>query len=174
MFKKLLLIALAVFMTIAHSRTLLDSVGMFQHHDRLIQVIQEDYGSHLNQQETSTLVKEVLVKSSERDLDPTVVLGLIAIESRFNPSASSSHGARGLMQVMPRYHKAKINARSLYDIRTSVDVGTLILRECMDRSKDNHRVALNCYSGKRGNSALKYQNKVLNFARVFQDAIFKT
>ena len=37
-------------------------------------------------------------------LDPLLILAVMAIESRYNPVAESVMGARGLMQVIPKYH----------------------------------------------------------------------
>ena len=43
---------------------------------------------------------------TERRIDPLLILSIIAIESRFNPFAESSMGAKGLMQVIPRFQQA--------------------------------------------------------------------
>ncbi|MCS6920735.1 MAG: transglycosylase SLT domain-containing protein, partial [Elioraea sp.] len=41
---------------------------------------------------------------SERRLDPLLLLAVMAVESRFNPVADSVLGAKGLMQVIGRFH----------------------------------------------------------------------
>ena len=41
------------------------------------------------------------------EVDPYVVIAIIAIESSFNPLAESGAGALGLMQVMPLIHRKK-------------------------------------------------------------------
>jgi hypothetical protein len=58
--------------------------------------------------------------------DPNLVLSIIAIESGFNPSASSPAGAVGLMQVMPHWKKA-LGVGELTDPEVSIHAGVQIL-----------------------------------------------
>lgn len=39
---------------------------------------------------------------------PELIVAMIAVESHFNSSAGSKAGARGLMQIIPHYHKNRI------------------------------------------------------------------
>ncbi len=50
----------------------------------------------------AALVAEAYNQGSQHKIDPTLILAVVAIESRFNPFAQSSVGAQGLMQVMTR------------------------------------------------------------------------
>ena len=68
-------------------------------------------------------------------LDPALVLAVIRQESKFEASARSRSGARGLMQVMPKTGKhmarmskvKKFDARTLYHPQVSIDYGTRFL-----------------------------------------------
>ncbi|MFT3848923.1 MAG: transglycosylase SLT domain-containing protein [Propionivibrio sp.] len=74
---------------------------------------------------------------TERRIDPLLILSIIAIESKFNPFAESSMGAKGLMQVIPRFHTDKLPAgaseRSLLDPVVNVQVGVKVLEEAIRR-----------------------------------------
>lgn len=74
---------------------------------------------------------------TERRIDPLLILSIIAIESRFNPFAESSMGAKGLMQVIPRFHTDKLPAgaseRSLLDPVVNIQVGVKVLEEAIRR-----------------------------------------
>lgn len=48
----------------------------------------------------------IIIESRRRNLDPALVAAIIRQESGFNPRATSSAGARGLMQIMPRVGRA--------------------------------------------------------------------
>lgn len=101
------------------------------------------------------IVRAVYKHAKAKNLDPTLVLGLIEQESMFKPRVSSRAGAKGLMQVIPRYHKDKIRGRNIYDIDTNIDVGTSILREYMDNSS-SMQAATRKYSG----GASSYYRKI--------------
>jgi soluble lytic murein transglycosylase-like protein len=70
------------------------------------------------------------------ELDPNLILSIIAIESSFNPFAESGAGAQGLMQIMPKYHQEKLqrfdesNPALSYEI--NIMVGAQILKEYLD------------------------------------------
>lgn len=74
---------------------------------------------------------------TERRIDPLLILSIIAIESRFNPFAESTMGAKGLMQVIPRFHTDKLPAgaseRSLLDPVVNIQVGVKVLEEAIRR-----------------------------------------
>jgi hypothetical protein len=86
----------------------------------------------------SRLVQEAWEVGHRVNVEPTLVLAVMAIESGFNPFAQSHVGAQGLMQVMTRVHQEKYEIfggqRAAFDPVTNVRVGVQILKECIQRA----------------------------------------
>lgn len=103
--------------------------------------------------------------ASQYRLDPLLILAVVAVESRFNPVAQSGAGAKGLMQVIPKYHPEKVEAhggeKALLDPQTNVLVGAAILRDYLNRTGDLAS-ALQMYNGSRDDANLRYSRKVLS------------
>ena len=98
------------------------------------------------------------------EVDPYVIIAVIAIESSFNPLAESSAGALGLMQVMPLIHRKKFEKFGGFgtslDVKVNVYVGTEILKNYYLRY-GNYQRALLAYLGVSQNSNSRYPKKVL-------------
>jgi soluble lytic murein transglycosylase-like protein len=101
----------------------------------------------------------------EHRVDPVLILAVIAVESRFNPVAESSLGAKGLMQVLPRYHQDKLAAHggeaALLDPLLNIDIGTRILREYLRRTGETQS-GLQMYGGAFEEPTARYAGKVLS------------
>jgi len=86
----------------------------------------------------SRLVQEAWTLGQRAQLDPTLILAIMAVESSFNPFAQSSVGAQGLMQVMTRVHDDKYEAfgghHAAFDPVTNLRVGVQVLKECIARA----------------------------------------
>lgn len=84
------------------------------------------------------LVQEAWDMGKRSQLDPTLILAIMAIESSFNPFAQSPVGAQGLMQVMTHIHPEKYVAfggnHAAFDPVSNVRVGVQVLRECIARA----------------------------------------
>lgn len=84
------------------------------------------------------LVQEAWAIGQRAQLDPTLILAIMAVESSFNPFAQSAVGAQGLMQVMTRVHDDKYNAfggkHAAFDPISNLRVGVLVLKECILRA----------------------------------------
>ena len=95
-------------------------------------------------------------------LDRQLVLGLVQVESNFRKYAISLAGARGYMQVMPFWTNVIGDGepRRLFDMRTNLRYGTVILRHYLDIEKGDLYMALGRYNGSRGRS--QYPDAVLS------------
>lgn len=100
----------------------------------------------------------------EYSVDPLLILAVMAIESGYNPVAESSVGAKGLMQVIPRYHPEKLiehdSEDALLDPEVNIRVGTWVLHEYLRRMGDVERALLK-YAGALSEPTSRYAIKVL-------------
>lgn len=84
------------------------------------------------------IVQEAWHVGQKAQVEPTLILAIMAIESSFNPFAQSPVGAQGLMQVMTRVHTDKYQAfggkLAAFDPVTNLRVGVQVLRECIARA----------------------------------------
>ena len=102
----------------------------------------------------------VCYEAKRAGLEPSLVLGLIQVESAFRKYAISSVGARGYMQVMPFWSRliGTGDPASLFHMQTNLRFGCVILRHYLDREKGNLFMALGRYNGSRGRA--EYPNLV--------------
>lgn len=81
------------------------------------------------------LVAEAYETGKRLQLDPTLILAVMAIESGFNPFAQSSVGAQGLMQVMTKIHSDKYEyfggKFAAFDPLANLRVGVKVLHDCI-------------------------------------------
>ena len=86
----------------------------------------------------------------EKNLDPMLILSVVAIESSLNPFAESAMGAQGLMQVMTRVHAQRFEPHggetAALDPITNMKVGSSILHELISRGGSVER-GLQLYVG---------------------------
>jgi soluble lytic murein transglycosylase-like protein len=101
---------------------------------------------------------------AQHSVDPLLILAVMAIESRYNPVAESVMGAKGLMQVIPKYHLEKLmdhgGEQALLDPEVNIAVGAQILREYSRRFGDVE-AALQMYAGALDEPSSQYANTVL-------------
>jgi soluble lytic murein transglycosylase-like protein len=104
------------------------------------------------------------------DLEPELILAVIAVESTFKEKVVSPNGARGLMQVLPQAHPQKVRAvggvNALFDPVANISTGATILASCLEDSDGDLREALSRYNGSSGRSGKRYAEKVL---RIYRD-----
>ncbi len=99
----------------------------------------------------------------QHSVDPLLILAVMAVESRYNPVAESVVGAKGLMQVIPKFHLDKLmghgGEHALLDPEVNIEVGAQILREYTRRFGDQE-FALQMYNGAVDVPNSQYVNKV--------------
>lgn len=113
---------------------------------------------------STTFVSTAYRAGQEHSVDPLLILAVMAIESRYNPVAESSMGAKGLMQIIPKYHQEKLLEHggefALLDPEVNIQVGAQILREYLRRFGATE-VALQMYGGAMDEPTAQYSGKVL-------------
>ena len=99
----------------------------------------------------------------------SVLMGIVRVESGFDPSAISDKNARGLMQVhWPTWKRYFSSPEEAHDLRRNLTVGTGILRLYMRRSNNDLRQALYRYLGARDD---RYADKVIDSAAAFKAGV---
>lgn len=112
----------------------------------------------------STLVAEAFTVGEKVRMDPTLILAVMAIESRFNPYAQSPVGAQGLMQVLTRVHSDKYEdfggQMAAFDPLSNLRVGVKVLQDCIKRA-GSIEGGLRLYVGAVTTDGSDYINKVM-------------
>jgi len=114
--------------------------------------------------EVVTDIVRVAFRAAEAQaLDPLVVLAIVATESGYNPIAESVVGAKGLMQIIAKFHDDKLapfgGEDALFEPEVNIRVGTQILREYLRRYGDLE-IALQVYAGALDDADARYARKV--------------
>jgi soluble lytic murein transglycosylase len=97
---------------------------------------------------------DLVTNSIKSNLDPYLVASLIRQESEFNPSAVSPANAYGLMQLLPSVAKSlgkkhgikRLEVRQLLNPTVNLELGTLNLRQVLDRFGGQVEYALAAYN----------------------------
>ncbi|WP_066459582.1 lytic transglycosylase domain-containing protein [Castellaniella caeni] len=110
------------------------------------------------------LARTTFAIGKEFNVDPQLLLAVIAIESRYNPFVESAVGAQGLMQIMGTVHRDKLRASggpaSIFNPVVNIRIGTQILADCI-RRRGSIEGGLACYVGASGPSDGGYGASVL-------------
>lgn len=109
------------------------------------------------------LVSAAYLSGKETGVDPNLILSVMAIESRFHPFAESPMGAKGLMQVIPKFHMDKFDPlggqNAVLNPVANIKVGAMILQDYIRRF-GGVEAGLKMYSGATGDD-FGYPSKVL-------------
>ncbi|MFP8780952.1 transglycosylase SLT domain-containing protein [Hydrogenophaga sp. RWCD_12] len=117
------------------------------------------------QEPLAALVAEAFSMGEKARLDPTLILAVMAIESRFNPYAQSPVGAQGLMQVLTRAHTDKYanfgGQAAAFDPLSNLRVGVKVLQDCIKQA-GSVEGGLRLYVGAVSSDGGDYINKVMS------------
>jgi len=113
------------------------------------------------------IIDTLLIECTKYDIPPLLIICLIKEESNFNPLAENKSGALGLMQIIPKYHKNKmdalgINRNELFYIKNNLTVGVQILNEYFSKTKDMTKALQKYVGASHISKADKYINNIVN------------
>jgi hypothetical protein len=100
----------------------------------------------LPQPELAKLIDEV---SQKQGVDASLVREVARQESGFHPCAVSPKGAEGLMQLMPAT-QVQMQVSDPFDARQSLEAGSKLLKQLLDRYKGDLPLALSAYNAGAG------------------------
>jgi membrane-bound lytic murein transglycosylase MltF len=103
--------------------------------------------------------RNVIEVSEQKKIAAPLLLGIIEVESNFNPFALSKAGARGLMQVMPEW-VGKLDTPlkgkyDLHDIQTGISAGADVFKIHLSENDGNVNKGLYYYVNKDNSYVLK-------------------
>lgn len=111
-------------------------------------------------------VKMAFAAGKQHGIDPRLIVAMMAVESSFNPIAESYAGAKGLMQIIPKYHLEKFaqfgGEQTVFDPRVNISVGARIVREYLLLNAGDLFTALQTYAGALADRDSVYTHRVLN------------
>jgi soluble lytic murein transglycosylase len=127
-------------------------------------------------------MRTVVEESEKNNLDPSLVVALIYVESMFSHKAVSKSNACGLTQVLPKYSKKfadkgrNLTCDELKDPTTSIKVGTKILNYWVYKyARGNIATALcgynagfRCKGENKNKKGVSYSKKVLKYQRIIK------
>jgi soluble lytic murein transglycosylase-like protein len=99
-----------------------------------------------------TLVEEA---AKNLDVSPLLVDSVIQVESNYNPYATSTKGAQGLMQLMPATAR-RFGVTNSFDAKQNIEGGVRYLKFLEDTFKDD-RLAIAAYNAGEG-AVTKYRD----------------
>lgn len=97
-----------------------------------------------------TISTELVEKSKQYSVSPELLVGIIEVESAFDPMAVSSKSARGLMQVMPAWAE-KFNLPDEYELHNvdvNIESGIKVFQIHQEEASGDIEETLYLYVGK--------------------------
>lgn len=120
-------------------------------HDRAIFTLaQIGYLDDVNRRFPLAFNDKMTAEAKRQNIDPAWAFAIARRESSFMADASSSAGAKGLMQLLPstvrHMTKQSVKTRTLYEPDINIEYGTQYLRYLMDRMEENPVLATASYN----------------------------
>lgn len=100
-----------------------------------------------------SLARTIYVQAREMGVEPDLVFGLVATESRFNPRAVGRRGERGLLQLRlstARAYDRHVTPEALFHPETNLRLGLLHLKQEVEHFDHDWRLGLLAYNMGRG------------------------
>lgn len=92
----------------------------------------------VDREDAAEIVEQAFISGKNHDVDPLLILAVIATESSFDPKAGSSVGAKGLMQVHAKVHAKRFKEygglKAVHEVEAGIEVGTQILKEYLNKT----------------------------------------
>ena len=126
----------------------------------------------------AALVTEAWAVGERSQIPPTLILAIMAIESKFNPFTSGTQGAMGLMQIDPDVHASQLSPfggrLAVFDPVTNLRVGTRHLQDLILQSETIEE-ALRQYAADSGQTEDgPYVERVLNEQKLLEKLVHST
>lgn len=124
---------------------------------------------NISSSKVSKYVYEAWQVAAQENISPLLVVAMMQQESSLNPKAHNAYGAKGLLQVVPRFHKkllSELHVQNLYAPHENILAGTRILASYLRQERGNLVLALQRYGGSK-----TYSDKVLAKKEELQSVI---
>jgi len=136
----------------------------------------EDTVDNLSLNAIELVSKAITGYHREFGIPISILVGMIEVESMFNTTAYNKSGARGLMQVILRYHEETLNGvvkigKELHDPSIGIRAGITVLNNYLSIEENNLEKALHRYNGLNGEKGV-YSSKVYAVACKYE--MFRT
>ena len=130
--------------------------------------------NNVSTQDAIQISNTALIHAQKHNIEPSLILGLIEKESKFQKNIVSKGNAHGLMQIIPKWHKQNINevipknGGTLKSIDNNVAIGTNILKTQLEKYPNISR-ALQAYNGNHNGSS--YAKQVLHYQHQIKQSV---
>lgn len=102
------------------------------------------------QKNKSDRFNPMISKAADRhQVDPALIKAVIMAESGYNPTAVSTQGAKGLMQLMPKT-ALSLGVKDVFNPVHNINGGAKYLRQLLDAFNENIKLALAAYNAGSG------------------------